>query len=250
MRSGTTLLQRVLSTHGAIGLFKGELRALMWPQEPGWSHAGRVLFHLLKEPVWRRPVDFRREVYRYLHAFLKSNGVWRRPGYEGIRQAFELTLAAPENMYVGDKHPQYLQHISELSEQSGVRCITVLRDPRGVVSSLLRTIHEGYWKGKSWTRAYATLEQCCEYWNREAQTVLQLRKSRGNSHLVMYNEFVNQPLEVLHELAAFLDLDVADFDFAEVHTRSIGRYHHYLSAQQIAEVEERTGEFMSAFGFD
>lgn len=200
-RSGTTLLQSLLSAHPQIASFpESKFFQCLLPAENSRRRQLGIIAHQLKP--WLETY-FKNDIKRpeMLHYFPKL------PLMRLYTQQFFkiLSILADEQgkSLVLEKTPQhifYLETITYYFPNSPV--IHLIRKGQDVVASLYEATHQypQYWDGV-WE-----LEKCIDWWNQTCQ-ISQQYAHHPNHILVSYEQLVQNPETVLQKLCNFLEID-------------------------------------------
>jgi len=198
-RSGTTLLQSLLSAHPQV---------LSVPE----SH----LYSRLSSPdrVLRRLGLARRDAPEEFARMLVSLGLpaERRRGVRvnfylrGLADALDkATLAEHKTVWL-EKTPRHLYHLSDISRTlPDAKVIHLLRDGRDVVASLYEVTrqHPKVWGGAR------SVDGCIDRWLKDV-ALSRRYEGRRNHIIVRYEALVADPEACLRELLAFIGLPFAE----------------------------------------
>jgi len=246
-RSGTTLVQAMLASHPRLTIPPETELYLRLPAKPSPAditrYEGTEAFREQRTPPQLlRGVGERAEVLRRL---LAAHG--ERAG----------------KPRVGEKSPHHLRHTGEIAADfPGAKFISVLRDPRDVIASRLRTpwtdaSHLGL--AKSWKRDF-----------RRHQRLLQTHAGRAIA--LRFEDLIDNPEAELRRLCDFLGeaFDPAmlnyhqrqDAGFAAreqdwkrgtlepIDPNAKARYLHRLNARQIAGIQRVLGPVLCEAGYE
>jgi len=193
-RSGSTVLQRILSSHSEISTVS----------EP-W---------LLLPPLYALRTSGVRSEYSHLHLSRAINDFCSSlpDGAASYRQAAkEMALslysqaADPGSRYFLDKTPRYHLIADELLESFGeARFILLWRNPLAVVASMLETWHSGKWLPyRLEIDLYRGIEMLTEV---AARSGGQMARSGGQIHTVRFEDLVARPDDLIEDICRYLDL--------------------------------------------
>jgi len=141
--------------------------------------------------------------------------------------------------------------------------VNIVRDPRAVASSLLRT---EFWPnmrfewrdGTPSTIAHSDTEHAAlaaQHWAYRVRAGQQAARDVDHTHLVLYESFVQNPPEVLRGIGEFAQLRHRAVHSpyrrlgGEVSTRSTELWRERLTSGQIRAIEEETSALMEEFGY-
>jgi hypothetical protein len=250
VRSGTTILQRVLHRHPEISL-TNELQAFLGLGAP--CNAG-YLARVLRRGLRRRN---RRE------AFVPedSSGSYLGNVARAVRFASHLTVggrrplttrrveAAYRHLFgdvrvVGDKSPSYVARLDELLDHD-VSCLVIYRDCRDVVTSTREAIAT-IWKGMPHVRYLDTTAKIAGRWVQAIETMERLRE---RICIVRYEELVADPVPQLAAIAQWLGVDAERLPADLLHGSSVGRHEIGLPDSELSTVLDVAGPTMERLGY-
>jgi hypothetical protein len=194
MRSGTTLLQRVLVAAPGAGRFLNEAHYLA--EQLSLHERARSTFALRLSDTFDSPDDFdaftRALVLRYLDRAVRAGGGER---------------------VVVLKSPELTRHIPRLARWlPEARFVVSVRDPRDTVASMLQVAarHRSEGVHSALTQAGRDMVWFARFYAAHYQPVLPLLKAlEGQVFLLRYEQLVGQPERVLPGLGAALGLPLA-----------------------------------------
>lgn len=250
-RSGTTILQQVLSQHPDVAM-TNELQCLVGLGQP-------VRLRNLRRLARR---GFRRR--NHLRAFRPDPGPWpwggnawataRILGRIARRYNRPLDITTVERAYravypaarwVGDKSPTYVFDLEPLLATEAT-VLVIYRDPRDVVASTLAATRER-WQGMRHARALDTAFKVAHHWVRAIEAM----EAAGDRVMVLrYEQLVREPTRVLGEIAARLGIDPGPLPDALLHPSSIGRHRTTLTDDDLATMTDIAGATMGRLGYD
>jgi hypothetical protein len=188
-RSGTSILQEVLSLHGRL-LVSHELRVLELAVLTG------ALFDYRGDPR----IDER--------APRSPEGLELGSRFVALLGEEQLRAAGKAGGVYGDKYPPYGEQIALLDRLwPRARFVHILRDGRDVVSSAIGA----YVADRGWRRSpeVPAVEALASQWTRQVRTAREYasRLPRERYHELRYEELTVEPARVLAELLGFLGLE-------------------------------------------
>ena len=153
----------------------------------------------------------------------------------------------PDVRLIGDKHPDYVYVLDELTQANGLYCIVIYRDVRDVASSALEKARTA-WRGYDWAQEhFGTAEGVAERW---VHSISLMRRHADKVHLIRYEDLVADPRAVLTKLGEYLDVDSDRFDYHIIRADSVARYRDYLSKEELEDVMRIAGPTMERLGYD
>jgi len=263
-RSGTSLLQAMLSSHPAVII----------PNETQFytviARRQHRFASLQRPEVYRKAVDYVLRTRQVRQMALEADTVHRlaeagNPSWDTIFLALLTAYGMKHGAKrVGEKSPGHLLYVGHLKDIfPAARFIQIVRDPRGTINSLRkapfgsRSIMMGI---QSWRRSYALQQK----WHAE------LGPTR--SYCVTYESLVREPRAVLESICRFLDMTfdpqmlahdqrkVTGFGawqqghmqntLKPVFTSSIEKWRQDLRPVQIAMIEEELKSEMEGLGYE
>ena len=249
MRSGTTLLKRLIDSHPQVRLMARELRALRYADLATWAHVAVVSRHFASARDSMRHKDFRAQVYRYLSHVLRGVRLRELVTVDRIHSALVAAVGDGAVRYVGDKYPDYVLQYAQFIHRPNTRCVFVYRDARDVVASLVERIQRGPWQGRKWTTKYDSIEKATEYWLDVMQVLCDIRRLETNALVVRYEDLVLRTAETIAAIARHLQLPEDGFDTRLPDPSSIGRHGTRLGRDQVQTIERRAGPMLQAWGY-
>jgi hypothetical protein len=250
VRSGTTILQRVLHRHPDIDL-TNELQSFLGLGEPtGLTYLRRTLRRGARRHN-RREVFFPESssashlgnvarTVRFLGRIARGG----RAPLTARRVADAYRVVYPTARIVGDKSPSYVARLDDLLDHD-LSCIVIYRDCRDVVTSTreaLRTI----WKGMPHVRYLDTTEKIAQRW---VQAIEIMERHREQVCILRYEDLVAHPDPELATVARFLDVDPGGLPADLLHGSSVGRHRTDLPAADLATVMDVAGATMARLGY-
>jgi hypothetical protein len=249
-RGGTSLLMEFINAHPLIDLFPRENRSLSFYGLTTYVHLIAVGQKLL---VLRRSREFsfdsKRVILRYLMQILKETSLFGFVTLDTIHTALINTFADEDTLYVGAKYPAYLLDYPRFIHRDNTKCIFIYRDARDVIASNLMRVRHDWWKHFSWVEQFNTIEKLCQYWLLAMDCIHDIQRLNTNVLIIRYEDFVSQPQAIANQIGEHLNLDPSLFSVNEPNTSSIGKHVEMLTAQEIALIEDITGDMMRTFGY-
>ncbi len=146
--------------------------------------------------------------------------------YSGLRDL------SSDAIVVGDKYPDYVYQIEELSSSPQVRIVCLVRDPRAGYYSYRRAFHN--WGGGRWSKQLLDAGHYAWNWSQLMRRIESVSE-RTNVLVVRYEDLVADPGGYVARLADLTGVDAKGFDYSFVHTSSIRKF-----AGQIDPKAEKT----------
>ena len=248
-RGGTTLLMRFLLAHPAINLFPFEQRSLRFYDLATFLHViavSKLLFasfsRLSEREMWRYTAN-------YVLQILKQTSILGFVTLDTIHHAMVGALANRDTKYVGAKCPTYLLDYPQFIHRENTKCIFIYRDARDFTASNLMRVRYDWWRNRRWVEKFNTVEKLSRYWLFAMRCIQDLQQLEANVLIIRYEYFVSRPEATAERIAEYLRLDVDGFDVNEPSTSSIGKYKETLTVDEIAVIEDITGDTMRQFGY-
>lgn len=205
-RSGTTLLQAMLSAHPRVysppethffrtAVGKRRRNRLFGIAAPRKAHAALIS---MLERLDRLDLDYmvpqtRLRFASYATAFISILD--------------ELAVERGATLWV-EKTPDHLRSVPVIQRAvKGARFIHILRDGRDVAASLYSAAQQGpsEWAGRPVNASTWPIERCVQRWNDDL--LLSLHYARSPSHLVVrYDHLVGAPADILNAVCSYLDI--------------------------------------------
>lgn len=250
VRSGTTILQRVLHRHPDIDLTNELQSFLGLGQRTGLTYFRRILLRGARRRNSRevfypegRTASHLGNVLRTVRFAGRIALGWRHPLTAG-RVANAYRAVYPDARIVGDKSPSYVARLDELLDH-GLSCIVIYRDCRDVVTSTreaLRTI----WKGMPHVQYLDTTEKIAQRW---VQAIEIMERHRDQVCILRYEDLVEQPEQELNTVAQWLGVDPSGLPADLLHGSSVGRHRTDLPQSELATVLEVAGPTLARLGY-
>ena len=196
-RSGTTLVQRLLSAHPDATVLPETffVRRLM-PRRSSLTDPLTATQHqsLLRRIQQSEAWGMQSLDPDALHGQAQRHA---RTGAGVLRAWMQATADAHGVPFVGEKTPDHALQIEELHRAlPDARFIHIVRDPRAVVNS---------WRSVPWSSGYAWRD--AQLWRERVEAV---RKAPASApvHTITFETLVHHPESTMQRVAAFLGLDV------------------------------------------
>ena len=250
-RSGTTLLMRLVNSHPRVNIM-GEF-GNFWKLDVPYPEYARFIFlrwwkkrnasfifdkknsikgvNMAQNFVF--VIRYLQEVYRFRQELI---------GVPAIETA--LKHLYPGCTVVGDKYPDYVFRLDELTTQPDLCGLFIYRDPRDVASSSVKRARTD-WKD-SWPEELRDPRNIALRW---VEFIEMVERYPNNMFSVRYEELVTHPQAVMEQVGCWLDLDPGGFHHEIVRTDSIGIHSSGLTEQEIAGVIEVAGPAMQRMGY-
>jgi hypothetical protein len=248
IRSGTSLLRRICNSHPDI-LLTLEFRCYAGYKQHYLKNL-REIFRGVRlgnfgdyiysgQQSWQKTINKSLFASRYMFELGRKN-TGKIDGY-GIDYALRRCL--PGTKIVGDKFPNYVYMLDQLSDIEDLVILIICRDPRDVVSSTLIMIKK---IKQNWTRHYDSADKVTRRWLRAVEL---MEGHAGRIFHIQYENLVNHPREVTTEIGEFLDVDPSGFTDEIVHTKSLNKHQKHLSKEDLKTVLSLAGPMMTRLGY-
>ena len=251
-RSGTSLLRRFLNQQSHVGIPLESLFIIDYLRASSRIGVDRMAGMLVHEP------ELREWGVHPTHTDLQGCTTVA----EAIDRLHHLYLAPRGKVRWGQKTPRFVRNLPLLNHHfPGSRFVHLVRDPRAVSASLIRSnVHRS-------TAFYAAAR-----WRMDVELGLAFEKAAPGAVLCLtYEDLVTHPETVLRRVCEFCQLDFepamlaspkqraaeySDF-YSRIHadvdrpptTGSIDRWEADLTEQQVAVIEFVAGETMDQLGY-
>lgn len=194
-RSGTTLLNKVLSAHPKIGFISNEVNYLywFWQKQNYYEKYG-------SEKYWRMALDFSKShgvAYRQVEVtkdkFMEIDCF--RQWYFAILECY-----CPGKEYFGIKIADYIIENIEMiiSEFNDSYCIHIIRDPRDIYLSVKKMPRNN------------SPYYCAKYWKEVMEATSRLKNSILNYFEIRYESLITEPERETKAICEWLKLDFSD----------------------------------------
>lgn len=204
-RSGTTLLRSMLDSHSLVGVPLESLFII------DYLNARRPL------PVLQRLLPKEYELKEWGLCCSSDDLEDCRSPAQLVDRVHRLYLSRQNKRRWGQKTPRFVRYGCLLRDHfTGARFVHVVRDPRAVASSLVRSeVHRSTWY------------HAAGRWNSDVAAGLAFEKMHPDEVLrITYEQLVSEPEAVLRRVCAFLDLDFEPA-MLEYHQRAPDAYGSY-----------------------
>jgi hypothetical protein len=251
-RSGTSLLRRLLNQHPLIGIPLESLFIVDYLQASSRIPVERMAGMLVREP------ELREWGIHPTRADLQGSAT----AAEAIDRLHRLYLAPRGKGRWGQKTPRFVRHLPLLRTHfPDARFIHLVRDPRAVAASLIRSnVHR------------STAYYGARRWRMDVDFGLAFEQQAPEAvQRIAYEELVSTPEAALRRLCAFCGLDfdpamlapprgeVAEYSsfYADIHAHVdrpatsdfVDRWSRDLTPEQVAQIEAVAGERMDKLGY-
>jgi len=260
-RSGTTLLQQILSAHEAIAVAPEThfIRRFWLPREKYGDLENETNYRQLIDDIVAIPefpdMGLDREAFRDRARSIEKNYA---SVFKLLLQEFALKHGAK---IVGEKTPNHLLYMPILQQFfPEARFIHIIRDPRGVVNS---------WRTVPWSNG--TLAQDARVWRRYLVSARHFPPAAKSLFTLHYEQLVGEPETCLLSVCQFIgiDYDSKMLDYycsgstaldtqretwktsatQPIFQNSIQRWQQELTAAEIAEIEANVFLEMNRYGY-
>lgn len=256
MRSGTTLLQRMLCASPQMHRLIEECQFLT------------ALLNLHED--WRRRFDWLREFYGTPERF----EAYARSTVDGFLRATFATLAPTRAIVL--KNPELTLHFPTLAAwYERARFVVMVRDPRDTIASILDVAGRHDEAGINRSRLVQMgrdMAELSRFYKSYYAGPLQSPKTMGRVAVIRYEDVVSRPQEAIAALSRLLGIELGidrmPVDSFEGRNRdayssafwtrlrteppsvdSVGRHRRSLSADEIAAIERHCADFNRAFPY-
>lgn len=184
-RGGTTLLRNVLMSHPYISFYPFEAKTLPKYELTVKAHIWDILRANLKSVIWRR--DHHRYLFcsQYIKSIVKCSGFKGFITLDKVHHAMIESLSQSSDIYVGDKHPDYIVSYPQFIHRPNTKCFFIYRHPYDVVASTLKRVN-GDWRGRAWAVKYDSVEKISHYWVSRMQMIVDIQKLDSNALILRY----------------------------------------------------------------
>ena len=251
-RSGTTLLRTMLNQHSALAI---PLESLF-------------IADYLRASAYTPPETYRKlivteyELREWGMSFSIADFDGCVTARDFIDRAHMLYMSQHNKTVWGQKTPRFVRYGNLLRQHyPTAKFIIIIRDPRAVVSSLMRSnVH------------YSNALYGARRWLRDGSSGVALEKQfPGDVLSVRYEDLVTSPAPVLHHMCDFLQVDFENalLNYHQTGTMEYGTYYaqihqqlnrapdqsrinawrEHLSTRQINVIESVCGTLMPQFGY-
>lgn len=241
-RSGTTMLQEVCADHPQISI-SHESKAFV---KTGYDFP--VYFRALRKPSHPLGIFSKNKLVNHIYFWrlviklIASN--YRNVTIADVHKAYHSLF--PGAALVGDKYPNYLWQLKELTTYEGIRIVIIYRDGRDVAQSIYARVLTD-WKDKKWAKKkYNSFTNIAIRW---VQAIEVMEEYADQIHIIRYEEFVTHPEVELARLADYLSIDPAGFQPSMISSRSIGKFKEMLTKQQLGEFLAVAGPMLKRLGY-
>ncbi len=249
-RSGTTLLTRLVNSHPDITLTY-ELRTFLGVGKPLREH-----LQLLRERNLGRlpPVRVRGAHRRwpsrvsslvFLARYALCLTLLRREVIDLGSMRHVLRGIFPSAKVVGDKYPQYVFRLDQLTSEPGLLIVVIYRDARDVVRSTIEQANRS-WRRTSGRERRSTTESAAGSW---VTAIECMERNREHLHVIRYETLVEDPGACLDSLGAYLGVDPRGFRAGFVRQDRVGKHKKGMSEDDQAIVVRVAGETMRRLGY-
>jgi hypothetical protein len=220
IRSGTTLLQSLLTAHSRIASFPETMffRCLTGDADVRWRGKQPVgVLGRLRHGMNRARIKLgiaHRAGRERVQAFLREinrgdlTSLFPRSGYSLRQQAraciriFDAMARDQGKDYWVEKSPDHLAYIDIIERHvPDAKFIHIVRNGADVVASIFDCVKK--YPNTHWDGNWGTVAECVAQWNHSLRLTVQHR-DRLNHRVVTYRDLVDNPRLVLTELCAFL----------------------------------------------
>jgi hypothetical protein len=156
-----------------------------------------------------------------------------------------LRTLFPGVRYVGDKFPSYVFNLSMLAGQECIRTVVIYRDGRDVVASFLQKVRKD-WKRLPVVGQFDTPTKIALRWCRAIE---EMQRHGDRLHAIQYETLVQNPIDELARLAAFLEIDPAGFRYDLVSPARVARFRETLTDDELAAVMNVAGPTLEKLGY-
>lgn len=200
-RSGTTLLQSLLTAHPQITSF---------PESHFFRHlipkpsSRRYLFGIISRKAKPRFEAFLKELEREdLLSYLPNSAIFQyQYVHSFIKVLDQITQEQGKTIWI-EKTPGHIHYIDYIQKNiKEAKFIHIVRNGTDVVASLYEVTHNypQIW-GEAWS-----INKCIKQWTKDVAISLQYQ-ARPNHILVRYEQLVIDPTLILREICNFINID-------------------------------------------
>lgn len=258
-RSGTTLLRNLCHAHPDIAMTMefnnfGKL-------DRSFSEYSRFILKRWKSQRFRsflvqgkeeeklsNVIESHLFVTRYLFEIFKAQypPVSKR-GKVGV-STIESSLKNifPKAKVVGDKMPNYIFRLEELTSQDNLLIVALYRDCRSVVSSTLEKVR-GDWKDFSFIKNLDTPEKIAKRW---VESLDIIEEYSEKIHILRYEDLVSDPYKELSKISKYIGVNVDGFPINKVHQSSLAKYKSNLAEKDLEAILSIAGDKLRKLSYN
>lgn len=256
IRSGTTLLWRICNSHPDV-MLTYEFNNFSAVGKPYATYTKKILQRVFlkgfKYDVLRKDNTNRSFlssiqdslindifILKYLYYLKPVNGLISSRSIKS-----SLSKITRDVTYIGDKYPHYVFLLDNLMKNEDVVCLIIYRDCRDVVGSTLKKVRT-HWKNQKWVHEYDTAEKVAKRWVKSIEI---MESHNNNIHAVRYENLINNSHKEISSIGNYLDIEFHADTAGNIRENSIGKYHSYLTDQEIKDINEIAGPTLSRLGY-
>ncbi len=256
-RSGTTILNNLLSRHFSYGMGPEGTFLAEWARrlpEYGDLSVDANIHRLVRDIADCRMLYIARHKYRRNPFDVTPELIMarlRERSYAGVVYAvFECMAELQGCLRVGNKNPGYAKHFPVLHRlfPTQAKYLSIVRDGRDVALSIMKTRwgpNSSYIAAKRWTAALAALSE------------MKRHLGPDRLHVIRYEDLLRQPSETLESVRDFLSIApgkaaveaaVRELTQGE-RAANFDKWKHQMSARNLRCFEGLAGEWLQSYGY-
>jgi hypothetical protein len=213
-----------------------------------WKRKGILRYRICRYPGvansrWARGYVLKGHLFtaRYLLKMLE----YRNRTIDALAVEEVLRSIFPKARIVGDKWPDYVNHLDKLTQMDGIFNVIIYRDCRDVASSTLKLVRTT-WREQAWTENANTAAKVAGRWVRAIET---MERYKDRIYAIRYEDLVEDPKKHLKPFGQWLGVAPQGFHHEMVRDSSVGLHKKGLTISELEEIETVAGPTMARLGY-
>ena len=200
-RSGTTLLQSLLTAHSQINSFpESHFFRNLIPEH----NSKRYWLGVASRKAQPRFEAFLKEIEREdLSSYLSQFALFQYQYIQTFLRVLDTITQQQEKTIWIEKTPDHIHYIKYIEKQiTGAKFIHIIRNGADVVASLYEVTHKysKIWGGK-WN-----IDKCIKQWKKDVEISLE-HQNRNNHLIVQYEQLIENSSLALEQICDFIDIE-------------------------------------------